>query len=135
MREFILPLVFIVLFFAMTVGLTVLIETPVIVRGKVTDNKACICGVNVVTNVALNLILFGLQSLGTGAAGTRSAGTLSLVWFILGEAVLVPVSEALFYRRISDAGTKRIFGVTYLANLASCAAGLVLGAVIWYIFS
>ncbi len=135
MREFIWSLAFIALFFAVTVGLTVLIETPVIVCGKVTDNKAYIRGVNVVTNVALNLVLFGLQSLGNGAAGTRSAGTLSIVCFILGEAVLVPVSEALAYRRISDAGTKRIFGVTYLANLASCAAGLVFGAVIWYIFS
>ena len=59
---------------------------------------------------------------------------LSLVWFILGEAILVPISEALAYRRISDAGTKRIFAFTYLANLASCAAGLVLGALIWYLF-
>ena len=135
MREIILPLVFIVLFFAVTVGLTVLIETSVIVRGKVTNNKAYIRAVNVVTNVALNLVLFGLQSLGNGATGTRTVNTLTVVWFVLGEAVLVPVSEALAYRRISAAGTKRIFGVTYLANLASCAAGLVLGAVMWYIVS
>ena len=135
MREIFLTLIFIVLYFTVTVGLTVLIETPVIVRGKVTDNKAYIRAVNVVTNVALNLVLFGIQSLGNGALGTRAAGTLSIVWFILGEAVLVPVSEVLAYRKISEAGTGRIFGVTYLANLASCAAGLVLGAVIWYILN
>ena len=135
MREIFLPLTFIVLYFTVTVGLTVLIETPVIVRGKVTDNKAYIRAVNVVTNVALNLVLFGLQSLGNGTLGTRAVKTLSIVWFVLGEAVLVPVSEALAYRKISEAGTGRIFGVTYLANLASCAAGLVLGAVIWYILN
>ncbi len=133
MREFVLPLLTIILYFAATVGLTILIETPIIVRGKVTDNKVYIRGVNVVTNVALNLILFVLQYLRTGIAGSRETDMLSLAWFILGEAVLVPVSEALAYRKISDAGTKRIFGFTYLANLASCAAGLVLGAVIWYL--
>ena len=132
MREFVLPLLTIILYFAATVGLTILIETPIIVRGKVTDNKVYIRGVNVVTNVALNLILFVLQYLRTGIAGSRETDMLSLAWFILGEAVLVPVSETLAFRKISDAGTKRIFGITYLANLASCAAGLVLGAVIWY---
>lgn len=134
MWEFILPLLAVILYFALTVGLTILIETPIIVRGRVTDNRAYIRGVNIVTNAALNLILFGIQYLGAGIAGSRLTEMLSLVWFILGETILVPVSEALAYRRISDAGTKRIFAFTYLANLASCAAGLVLGALIWYLF-
>ena len=38
---------FVILFFALTAGLTVLIETPVIVCGGVTKNKAYICGVNI----------------------------------------------------------------------------------------
>ena len=131
MREFILPLLAVTLYFAVTVGLTILIETPIIVRGRVTDNKAYIRGVNIVTNVLLNAVRLGLGLLAP-AVGTYAAETAGTVWFILGEAVLVPVSEALAYRRISDAGTKRIFAFTYLANLASCAVGLVLEAIIRY---
>ena len=134
MRENLLSLLYIFLYFAAAVGLTILIETPIIVRGRVTDNKAYIRGVNIVTNVTLNMILFGIQYLRTGIAGTRLTEMLSLIWFIFGESVIVPVTEALAYRKISDAGTKRIFAFTYLANLASCAVGLVLGAVIWYLF-
>ena len=127
-------LLLIVIYYAAAVGMTILIETPIIVRGRVTDSRAYIRGVNAVTNALLNTVLFGIQYLGTGIMGTRQAGTLSLIWVILAEALLVPVSEALAYRKISDAGTKRIFAFTYLANLASCAVGLVLGAVIWYLF-
>ena len=119
-------LLLIVIYYAAAVGLTILIETPIIVRGRVTDSRAYIRGVNAVTNALLNTVLFGIQYLGTGIMGTGQAGTLSQIWFILGEVLLVPVSEALAYRKISDAGTKRIFAFTYLANLASCAAGLVL---------
>ena len=114
MRENLLSLLYIFLYFAAAVGLTILIETPIIVRG--------------------HMILFGIQYLRTGIAGTRLTEMLSLIWFIFGESVIVPVTEALAYRKISDAGTKRIFAFTYLANLASCAVGLVLGAVIWYLF-
>ncbi len=120
-------------FFALTVGLTVLIETPIIVRGKVTDNKAYIRGVNIVTNVLFNMVLLGLGLLGP-AVGTYAAEIAGAIWFILGEAVLVPVSEAMAYRRISGAGTKRIFGFTHLANLISCAAGLALGVLVRNIF-
>ena len=42
------------------------------------------------------------------------------------ELVLIPLSEAFVYRKASAAGTKRIIVFTYLANLASCAAGIVL---------
>ncbi len=133
MREFILPLLAVILYFAAAVGLTILIETPIIIRGRVTDNKAYIRGVNIVTNVLLNAVRLGLGLLAP-TVGTYAAETAGIVWFILGEAILVPVSEALAYRRISDAGTKRIFAFTYLANLVSCAAGLVLGALIWYLF-
>ena len=131
MKDVLLSVLFIILFFAATVGLTILIETPIIVRGRVTDNKAYIRGVNIVTNVLLNAVRLGLALLAP-AVGTYAAETAGTVWFILGEAILVPVAEALAYRKISDAGTKRIFAFTYLANFASCAAGLVLEAIIRY---
>lgn len=131
MKENILSLLYIIAFFAATVGLTILIETPIIVRGRVTDNRAYIRGVNIVTNVLLNAVRLGLALLAP-AIGAYAADTAGAVWLIVGEAFLVPVSEALAYRKISVAGTKRIFAFTYLANLASCAAGLVLEAIIRY---
>lgn len=123
-------------YYAATAGLTVLIETPVIVRSGVTDNKRYVAAVNIVTNVLLQLSLAGalalLRTVLGGAAGP--AHPLFLLWFALAELVLIPVTEALAYRKISRAGTKRIFAFTYLANLASCAAGLVLEALIRTVF-
>lgn len=123
-------------YYAATAGLTVLIETPVIVRSGVTDNKRYVAGINVVTNVLLQLSLAGVlqleRAVSGGAAGAEHP--LFWLWFALAELVLIPVTEALAYRKISRAGTKRIFAFTYLANLASCAAGLVLEALIWTVF-
>ena len=63
-------LLLIVIYYAAAVGLTILIETPIIVRGRVTDSRAYIRGVNAVTNALLNTVLFGIQYLGTGIMGT-----------------------------------------------------------------
>ena len=119
-------------FYAVTVGLTILIETPVIVRSGVTDNKRYIAGVNIVTNALLQMSLAGVlelvRAVSGGAAG--EAHPLVLLWFTLAELILIPVSEALAYGKISRAGKKRIFAVTYLANLLSCAAGLVLDVLV-----
>ena len=121
----------VLVFFAVTVGLTVLIEMPIIVRSRVTDSKAYICGVNIVTNVVLHLVMAGILLL-SASADKALIGTLRTAWFILAELILIPVAEALAYRKISSAGTKRIFCFTYLANFASCAAGLVLEAATRY---
>ncbi len=119
-------------FYAVTVGLTILIETPVIVRGGVTDNKRYVAAVNIVTNVLLQLSLAGvlalLRTVLGGAAGP--AHPLFLLWFAVAELILIPVSEALAYGKISRAGKKRIFAFSYLANLLSCAAGLVLDVLV-----
>ena len=115
-------------YYAATAGLTVLIETPVIVRSGVTDNKRYVAAVNIVTNALLQMSLAGVQELvravSGGAAGEEHP--LVLLWFAVAE----PVTEALAYRKISDAGTKRIFAFSYLANLLSCAAGLVLDVLV-----
>ena len=55
---------------------------------------------------------------------------ISLIWFILAELLLIPVSEGLLYLKLSPAGKKRVFLVTYLANLTSCGAGLILSVII-----
>ena len=119
-------------FYAVTVGLTILIETPVIVRSGVTDNKRYIAGVNIVTNALLQMSLAGVlelvRAVSGGAAG--EAHPLVLLGFTLAELILIPVSEALAYGKISRAGKKQIFAFSYLANLLSCAAGLVLDVLV-----
>ena len=101
-----------------------------------TDNKRYVAGVNIVTNVLLQLSLAGVLQLERAVSGRAAfaADPLFWLWFALAELVLIPVTEALAYRKISRAGTKRIFAFTYLANLASCAAGLVLEALIRTVF-
>ena len=124
------PILYILLFYAVTVGLTLLIETPIIVRSGITDQKPYIRGVNIVTNVLMNMVLTLILFLRTLVLNEDIINIIGLVWFVLAELVLIPVSEALAYRKISGAGTKRIFLFTYLANLASCAAGILLDFVI-----
>ena len=128
------PILYVLLFYAVTVGLTLLIETPVIVRSGITDRKPYIRGVNVVTNVLMNVVLTLILFLRTLVLNEEIINFIGIVWFVLAELVLIPVSEALAYRKISDAGTKRIFLFTYLANLASCAAGILLDALIRFLF-
>ena len=113
-------------FFIVPIVLTVAIETPIIVRGGVTDSKTYIRNVNIVTNVLLNLVLAGLLLWLRQVSDQDRVIKIAFVWFILAELILIPVSEAQLYRKISAAGTKRIFLFTYLANAVSCAAGLVL---------
>ena len=113
-------------FLIVPIVLTVAIETPIIVRGGVTDSKTYIRNVNIVTNVLLNLVLAGLLLWLRQVSDQDRVIKIAFVWFILAELILIPVSEAQLYRKISAAGTKRIFLFTYLANAVSCAAGLVL---------
>ena len=113
-------------FFIVPIVLTVAIETPIIVRGGVTDSKTYIRNVNIVTNVLLNLVLAGLLLWLRQVSDQDRVIKIAFVWFILAELILIPVSEAQLYRKISAVGTKRIFLFTYLANAVSCAAGLVL---------
>lgn len=116
----------VIVFFAVTVGLTVLIEMPIIVRSRVTENKRYICGVNIVTNVLLHLVLAGLLLLQAAVPDETPVRTARIIWFVAAELVLIPVAEAFAYRKISSAEPRRIFLFTYLANFASCAAGLAL---------
>ena len=113
-------------FFAVPIVLTVAIETPIIIRGGITDNKPYIRSLNIVTNVLLNLVLAGILFWLRQVSDQDRVIKIAFVWFILAELILIPVSEAQLYRKISAAGTKRIFLFTYLANAVSCAAGLVL---------
>ena len=67
-------------FYAVTVGLTILIETPVIVRSGVTDNKRYIAGVNIVTNALLQMSLAGVLELVRAVSG-GAAGKFGRIFF------------------------------------------------------
>ena len=122
-----MQLLVVLLVFGASLALTLLIETPIIVRGGVTENKAYIRGVNTVTNVLLNLTLFALQCLEAAGSDGNVIETVSGVWFLAAELILIPVSESLLYLKLSSAGKKRVFFVTYLANVTSCLAGVLIG--------
>ena len=131
LAEIIRPLLLYILLFGAALLLTLLIETPIIVRGRVTDNRTYIRGVNTVTNVLLNLTLLMLQFLKDYAADEAVAERISLIWFVLAELILIPVSEGVLYLKLSMAGKKGVFLLTYLANLTSCGAGLILSMIIY----
>lgn len=113
-------------FFAVPIVLTVAIETPIIIRGGITDNKPYIRSLNIVTNVLLNLVLAGILFWLRQVSDQDRIIKLAFAWFVLAELILIPVSEALLYRKISAAGVRRVFLFAYLANAVSCAAGLLL---------
>ncbi|MBR3514866.1 MAG: hypothetical protein IKO10_00805 [Lachnospiraceae bacterium] len=48
-----------------------------------------------------------------------------IVWFVFAEALLIPVTEALAYKKLSDVSLKKALCASYFANVLSCAAGLV----------
>ena len=87
------PLLLYVFIFGAALVLTLLIETPIIVRGRVTDNRTYIRGVNTVTNVLLNLTLLMLQFLKDYAADEAAIEKISLIWFILAELLLIPAEN------------------------------------------
>ena len=128
--ESFISLVISILFFVMMIALTVVIETPVIVRGGVTENRRYICAVNIVTNVILNMVLAGLLLLTPRVPDEELIRTVGRAWFFLAELILIPLSEGFLYKKISSAGIKRILLFTYLANFASCGAGIVLDLII-----
>lgn len=117
----------------LSVKLTVLIETPIIVRFGVTKNRRYIEGVNTLTNVLFNMILAGLCCLGIflrGGETTPAFRYMLAVWYVLAELILIPVSEAFIYKKISSLGMPRILLCSYTANLVSCLAGVALAAVL-----
>ena len=118
------------LIFAALIALTVWIETPIIVRGGVTENRRYIRAVNIVTNIVLNMVLAGLLLLWSRVSDEDLIMTIGRVWFFLAELILIPLSESFAYGKISSAGAKRILLFTYLANFASCAAGILLALII-----
>ena len=106
------------------VVLTIAVELPIIRLGKVTKHNGIIITINIVTNLTFNviyLLLYHMNFLYRNSFLSRDGVTLG--WYVLAELLLIPLSEAFVYGKISKTSRKRILVVTYLANLASCLAG------------
>ena len=97
------------------VKFTILVETPVVVRGGVTENKKYIAAVNSITNVIFNLVLVFISFYKWPVS--------TLLWYGIAEFLLIPISEILAFKAISKASVKQIIKTTYCANLLSFVAG------------
>ena len=99
------------------IGVTLVLEYPFIIWGKVCDSKRFFVALNVLTNVAFNIVFYILAIATSWEA---------LIWFLVAEAVIIPLCEAKMYLKVSKASTLRIYLLTYLANMASCGLGIAI---------
>ncbi len=97
--------------------LTCIIELPIIRAFKITRSNIYIIAVNVMTNLILNTVsvVFGMYF-----------QKARLPWVIICEALLIPVGESELYNVISDAGRKKVYIATYIANAVSFLIGLAI---------
>ena len=97
------------------VKFTILIETPIIIQGGITENKKYISAINSITNVIFNVVLVFISFVEWPLG--------MIVWYAVAEFLLIPVSEILAYKAISKADIKKIIKTTYSANMLSFVAG------------
>lgn len=119
-----------ILMLAATIGLTLAVEFPIIYYSGITRNKKYIVAVNALTNVCLNvgLVFFFLISTANAGGWTEYA---SVVWTLLAEVLLIPVVEARLYMKVSAQPKKRIWILTYVANIASYLIGALIFALVF----
>lgn len=100
--------------------LTCLVETPIVKKLLHFDNILFICAVNVLTNVALNVICYAI---------IWWMPSVYYLFLAVSEALLIPISEAALFMLATDK-KRRCIWVSYLANAASFSFGMILNAVI-----
>ena len=112
-----------VLTIILPVTVTVLVEYPFIICGKVCDNKKFFVALNALTNVVFNgiSVIFIFLSMFSSFEELYAS-----IWFILAEANIIPIVEARLYMKISKASHLRIYLLTYLANIFSCGMGIAI---------
>ena len=126
LRTILLPL----LMLAVTIGLTLAIEFPIIYFSGITKNKKYIVAVNALTNVCLNAGIILLFVFTMFKAGGWRKYTVP-VWTILCEVVLIPVTEAMLYTKVSDQTRKKIWILAYAANICSYVIGGLIFSVVF----
>lgn len=119
------PILMPILMLAGTIGLTLVIEYPIIYCTGITRNGRYIVAVNALTNVVLNagmIVIYVISSF----TFVRSNGLGMFTWILLMEFAAIPISEALLYMKVSEASKKKVVLVTYIANIMSFLIGLVI---------
>ena len=111
-------------FFAISIGLTVLIELPIIRLFHVTKRNLFIIAVNALTNVIFNM---GLVFLIWRLAVYEGAEFIVMIigYVLLAEFYVIPFSECELYCRISEKQRKSILKACYVANVSSFVLGCV----------
>lgn len=116
------PILMPILMLAGTIGLTLVIEYPIIYGMGITKNGRYIVAVNALTNVVLNsgtLLIYAISFVRSNEPGI-------FIWILLMEFAVIPISEALLYIKVSEASKKKVVLVTYIANILSFLIGLVI---------
>ena len=107
------------------VKLTILIETCVIIRSGITENRKYISAINTITNIVFNLVLVVISVSGS-FIGNNLSKILTIIWYVTCELILIPICEAYAYKAVSQASFTKIKKATYIANLLSLFIGVVL---------
>jgi len=100
--------------------LTCLIEVPIQRGFKITKETKYLIAINLVTNYTYNLVL----AIFTNAY--RMNYQVQYGWIFVSEALWIPILEAFLLTKISKVSKKKIYLVTYLANITSFLVGLLL---------
>ena len=116
--------IIVLIYFAVSIGLTILIELPIIRCFKITNRNLFIMAVNSLTNVIFNLgLALMLWWLAVHGDGSFIMAVIGYVAFA--EFYVIPFSESELYRRISDKSKGQILKASYVANIASFVLGIV----------
>lgn len=95
-------------------------------RMKVTADTNYIIMVNVLTNLILNS--------GSIMINRFFGHAVYMIWVMIFEALIIPVSEAVLYSLISHLKFSKIVCVSYIANLISFIFGTVCISILKEIF-
>ena len=103
---------------------TVLVEMPVILGSKITDNWRFVKSLNICTNVSFNMCTVLILYLCEFAIYTDYKIPVYL-WTAIAEIILIPLWEIRSYRKVSGKKILYIVLFTYLANFLSFGLGLI----------
>jgi len=117
---FLLP----VLAIAGTILLTLAVEYPIVYFTRITRSKSYIVAVNALTNVILNATIVIICLISINEAQSKITYRVN-IWTFFAEILLIPVTEAILYFKVSKESSAKVLLITYLANFISFLVGLI----------
>ena len=104
------------------IAATIIIETPIILLFRLKLKVSYIAYVNALTNASMNAVYMTLLYL--GRFRNTVYNDIATSWFTIAELLLIPISEAILFSKVSDVSRKRIVIACYVANIVSALAGV-----------